>query len=129
MTIHDDLREVMGLLGNIVPPQKPLPELLLATYHEARGWNACREAMLGLIRQHGPTLLARQEGEDAILQRISNPHRWSPEMSKAWHNNIPDMTRAFNALIEAARSGGGGSVVKFSDTDGWDYGIHQDPIP
>lgn len=29
-----------------VPEAKPLPELMMASYHEAIGWNACREAML-----------------------------------------------------------------------------------
>jgi len=29
-----------------VPDTKPLPDLMLASYHEAVGWNACREAML-----------------------------------------------------------------------------------
>jgi hypothetical protein len=69
MTIHGDLRDslaqVVELLGNIVPEQKPLPELLLATYHEARGWNACREAMLALIRAHGPALLEMMGRDDA----------------------------------------------------------------
>lgn len=35
-----------------VPEAKKLPELMMAQYHEAIGWNACREAML-----------AAQEGE------------------------------------------------------------------
>lgn len=29
-----------------VPDAKPLPDLMLASYHEAVGWNACRKAML-----------------------------------------------------------------------------------
>ena len=29
-----------------VPDEKPLPDLMLALYHEAIGWNACRAAML-----------------------------------------------------------------------------------
>ncbi|WP_354686706.1 DUF551 domain-containing protein [Cupriavidus necator] len=29
-----------------IPAAKPLPDLMLATYHEAVGWNACRDAML-----------------------------------------------------------------------------------
>lgn len=29
-----------------VPPEKKLPELMMASYHEAIGWNACRAAML-----------------------------------------------------------------------------------
>ena len=30
----------------LVPPEKPLPDLMLASYHEAIGWNACRKAMI-----------------------------------------------------------------------------------
>lgn len=30
----------------LVPPEKPLPDLMMASYHEAVGWNACRDAML-----------------------------------------------------------------------------------
>ena len=30
----------------IVPDEKPLPDLMMASYHEAIGWNACRAAML-----------------------------------------------------------------------------------
>ena len=29
-----------------VPDEKPLPDLMMASYHEAIGWNACRAAML-----------------------------------------------------------------------------------
>lgn len=29
-----------------VPGEKPLPDLMMASYHEAIGWNACRAAML-----------------------------------------------------------------------------------
>ena len=30
----------------LVPTEKPLPDLRLASYHEAIGWNACRDFML-----------------------------------------------------------------------------------
>ena len=30
----------------LVPPETPLPDLMMASYHEAIGWNACREAMI-----------------------------------------------------------------------------------
>lgn len=32
-----------------VPDAKPLPDLMLASYHEAVGWNACRAAMLATL--------------------------------------------------------------------------------
>ena len=36
-----------------VPEEKPLPELMLASYHEAVGWNACRAAMLAAAQAKG----------------------------------------------------------------------------
>ena len=32
--------------ARMVPKKKVLPELLLAEYHEAKGWNACVDSML-----------------------------------------------------------------------------------
>ncbi|HGE8364589.1 hypothetical protein ABTW52_04595 [Serratia sp. SM29] len=36
-----------------VPPEKKLPELMMASYHEAIGWNACRAAMLAAAPEGG----------------------------------------------------------------------------
>ena len=33
----------------VIPAEKPLPELMMASYHEAIGWNACRQAMLAAL--------------------------------------------------------------------------------
>ena len=35
-----------GWRAAAIPAEKPLPELMMASYHEAIGWNACRQAML-----------------------------------------------------------------------------------
>ena len=35
-----------------VPDEKPLPDLMMASYHEAIGWNACRAAMLAAKDKH-----------------------------------------------------------------------------
>ncbi len=40
-----------GAQASAVPDAKPLPELMMASYHEAVGWNACREAMLSAAPQ------------------------------------------------------------------------------
>jgi hypothetical protein len=32
-----------------VPDEKLLPELMMASYHEAKGWNDCRNEMLRLL--------------------------------------------------------------------------------
>lgn len=37
---------IVAALRTTVPEAKILPELRLASYHEAIGWNACRDAML-----------------------------------------------------------------------------------
>lgn len=34
------------VLTGYIPPAKPLPDVYMAAYHEAMGWNACRAAML-----------------------------------------------------------------------------------
>ena len=41
LAVADHLRPVPS-----VPDEKPLPDLMMASYHEAIGWNACRAAML-----------------------------------------------------------------------------------
>lgn len=44
---NEAMRATLQLSNTItVPDAKPLPDLMLASYHEAIGWNACREAML-----------------------------------------------------------------------------------
>ncbi|UYY88084.1 hypothetical protein [Alcaligenes sp. SMD-FA] len=34
-----------------IPPEKPLPDLMMASYHEAIGWNECRKAMIAAQAQ------------------------------------------------------------------------------
>lgn len=46
-----------------IPDKKPLPELMMASYHEAIGWNACIDAMLA--------------GASAQAQQENLPH-WEP---------------------------------------------------
>lgn len=36
-----------------IPDAKPLPDLMMASYHEAIGWNSCREAMLTAGKEKG----------------------------------------------------------------------------
>ena len=36
-----------------IPAEKPLPELMMASYHEAIGWNACRQALLAAAPSAG----------------------------------------------------------------------------
>ena len=37
----------------VIPAEKPLPELMMASYHEAIGWNACRQALLAAAPSAG----------------------------------------------------------------------------
>ena len=41
-----ELRALYDHPAPSVPDEKPLPDLMMASYHEAIGWNACRAAML-----------------------------------------------------------------------------------
>ena len=61
-------QDLGGVVLLLVPEPKPLPDLLLATYHEARGWNACRDAMLKLISTHS--------AEIAGALRDAERYRW-----------------------------------------------------
>ncbi len=36
------------------------------------------------------------------LRQCLNPREWTREMSEAWHKNIPDTQKAFEALVESA---------------------------
>lgn len=35
------------------------------------------------------------------LEKAFNPRAWTPAMSKAWHENLPDTEKAFSALLDA----------------------------
>ena len=52
-----------GWRAAAIPAEKPLPELMMASYHEAIGWNACRQAMLAAPAQPA----AHDQGE---VQRL-----------------------------------------------------------
>ncbi|MGE8567532.1 MAG: ASCH/PUA domain-containing protein [Achromobacter sp.] len=49
-----------------IPPTKPLPDLMMASYHEAIGWNACRAAMIKSAVQ------ADKEGAAVDLSAVSD---------------------------------------------------------
>lgn len=53
--IHvSDLRAWMAGHARVrIPDAKPLPGLMMPSYHEAIGWNACRTAMLAASQQEG----------------------------------------------------------------------------
>lgn len=80
-TLAQDLGGVVRLL---VPEPKPLPDLLLATYHEARGWNACRDAMLKLIGTHSTEIAGalrdaeRMDYIERTFSGMTNRERYLP---------------------------------------------------
>ena len=122
--MSDIAQDLGGVVRLLVPEPKPLPDLLLATYHEARGWNACRDAMLKLTSTHS--------AEIAVALRDAERYRWLLMMAKeqllnpkAAGSEWPDMRTYwriptlicsgpvggfidFDAAIDAAMQQGGG---------------------
>jgi hypothetical protein len=41
--------------------------------------------------------------QPVVDQRYMNPRLWTKEMSDAWHSNIPDLQKAFDALLSAGK--------------------------
>jgi hypothetical protein len=154
--IHDDLREVMGLLGKATPGPWAAqryeedeegcgviavdPEIGLRSPTRGQvAWfgtiagasfespGRCQAnadlvaAAITFLQEHGPALLARQEGEDA---RDAARYRWlranpngtrfrvpcpdSIPTCKVGHRGPCLMGEELDAAIDAARSGGGG---------------------
>lgn len=52
-------------MRQFVPPGKPLPDLMMASYHEAIGWNACRAAMLQSAALSAQPGAQKKGGSDA----------------------------------------------------------------
>ena len=48
-------------------------------------------------------LLGCKDKEIERLNALLNPRLWDQDMHKAWHENIPDVQAAFNALKECGR--------------------------
>lgn len=65
--IRKELREYFTAPpAPVVPPEKKLPELMMASYHEAIGWNACRAAMLAQPVSQGYKLVPVEPTKDMI---------------------------------------------------------------
>lgn len=75
-----------------VPDAKPLPDLMLASYHEAVGWNACREAMLST------SLHPQQAVPDGWWVAIEDPQDVN-EIAMSW--NAADWNNGEVARTEA----------------------------
>ena len=43
-----ELAELKAKCGSVFPEYKPLPELMMASYHEVKGWNACLDEVARL---------------------------------------------------------------------------------
>ena len=48
------------------------------------------------------TLLAIERAKNEKLREALDPRRWSQEMSDAWHKNLPDTIKAFEAIRKLA---------------------------
>lgn len=64
-----------------VPPEKKLPELMMASYHEAIGWNACRAAMLDQPVSSGYKL---PDGWIACSERMPEPNKYVQVSNGVW---------------------------------------------
>ncbi|MDX6800902.1 hypothetical protein SJZ82_06875 [Serratia marcescens] len=70
--IRKELREYFAAPpAPAVPPEKKLPELMMASYHEAIGWNACRAAMLAQPVSSGYKLAPIEPTEDMIAAAMN----------------------------------------------------------
>lgn len=78
-----------------VPPEKKLPELMMATYHEAIGWNACRAAML-----------AQPVSQRYKLVPVEpTPKQWAAGLM-AIDTGMDKVTLVYKAMLAAAPEGG-----------------------
>lgn len=98
------------VLEKLVPREKVLPDLLLATYHESRGWNDCRQAMLALIRAHGPALL-RDAGDAARYRWLRSDSADLAPLFSAGSGGSMEMHSGdeLDAAIDAAMHAPGGA--------------------
>ena len=102
-----------GWRAAAIPAEKPLPELMMASYHEAIGWNACRQAMLaapaqpaahdqgevqrlrealGRIRDHAARIM-----DDEVFYEADNALSASPRGLRMTNKNMDAQREAFEA--------------------------------
>ncbi|MBH3262937.1 hypothetical protein I5R69_15385 [Serratia marcescens] len=67
-----------------VPPEKKLPELMMASYHEAIGWNACRAAMLAQPVSSGYTLNSPVIPDGCQWTYDEQDYKWDSGCGEAW---------------------------------------------
>jgi hypothetical protein len=95
---------ILSVIAEATPQPVVVPDAL--SFDEAlsseaityrKGWNACRTVMLlaGIKDEATP--------QPAVDQRCMNPRLWTKEMSDAWWGNIPNLQKAFDALLSAGK--------------------------
>ena len=67
----------------MVPAKKPLPDLMMASYHEAIGWNACIDAMLEGAPKAAPQLVEPVISKGEI-------HQFRKANCANWYDGHPD---------------------------------------
>ena len=92
-----------GWRAAAIPAEKPLPELMMASYHEAIGWNACRKAMLAASAQPA----AQGQGE---VQRLREAVPLYEAVERAC-GELPD-----GWTIQLHMENGAGWVELYDDT-------------
>ena len=58
---------------------------------------------LGDLQAAHKEWVTQPAAQPAADQRCMNPRLWTKEMSDAWHSNIPDLQKAFDALLSAGK--------------------------
>lgn len=108
-------QDLGGVVRLLVPEPKPLPDLLLATYHEARGWNACREAMLKLIGTHSAEIAgALRDAErylwlrEHVTDRFVRNNEHEPCLLLPHNVDYLSPDEIDTAIDSAMQQGGGG---------------------
>ena len=80
---------------------KELARVVLGANEYARNVGDANAALRARVAQLERDLIA-SEDENHRLRAAFNPFRWSLKMSYAWHQNIPNVQAAFEALMDAA---------------------------
>ncbi len=94
----------------VAPPEKKLPELMMASYHEAIGWNACCAAMLAQPVSQGYELPDNvREALTLALQAMEFMGDTLNSVDVVCTEDVEYVTPAFTAvrgLLAAAPEGG-----------------------
>lgn len=93
MTLHERIAAQLNEGFTVMKQQTPCCGV---TYPEKYGDKIMQELL-----ECKAIITEQQE----IINIICTPRRWTREMNDAWHQNIPDVDKAFKALLTTALKG------------------------